>query len=152
MVSRFHGHRNGFLNARCPHNLPARFMSNVPVDLKYAKSHEWVRVADGVATVGITDHAQHELTDIVFVELPEPGRMVKAGDACAVVESVKTASDIYSPVSGEVTEVNQKVVENPALVNTEPHAGGWFYKVKLADAAELGALLTPEQYRAQIGG
>jgi glycine cleavage system H protein len=126
--------------------------SNVPADLKYAKSHEWARVSGGVATVGITDHAQHELTDVVFVELPEPGRKVKAGEACAVVESVKTASDIYSPVSGEITEVNKTVADNPALVNTEPHAGGWLFKIKLADAAELSALLTPEQYQAQIGG
>jgi glycine cleavage system H protein len=126
--------------------------SNVPADLKYTKSHEWVRVSGGVATVGITDHAQHELTDIVFVELPEVGRKVKAGDACAVVESVKTASDIYSPVGGEVAEVNQKVVEQPALVNTEPFAGGWFYRIKLSDPAELNALLAPEQYRALIGG
>lgn len=127
-------------------------MSNVPSDLKYAKSHEWVRVSGGVATVGITDHAQHELTDVVFVELPEPGRKVKAGETCAVVESVKTASDIYSPVSGEIVEANQAVVDNPALVNTEPYAGGWFYKIKLANPAELGALLGPEQYQAQIGG
>jgi glycine cleavage system H protein len=126
--------------------------SNVPADLKYAKSHEWVRVSGGVATVGITDHAQHELTDVVFVELPEPGKKVKAGEACAVVESVKTASDIYSPVSGEITEVNKAVAGNPALVNTEPHAGGWFYKIKLSNPAELDALLSPEQYKAQIGG
>src|SRR6516165_11483422 len=99
-------------------------MSNVPSDLKYAKSHEWVRVSGDTATVGITDHAQHELTDIVFVELPAVGRKVKAGEACAVVESVKTASDIYSPVSGEIIEVNKAVADNPALVNTEPHAGG----------------------------
>jgi glycine cleavage system H protein len=127
-------------------------MSNVPEDLKYAKSHEWVRVSGGVATVGITDHAQHELTDVVFVELPDVGRKVKAGEACAVVESVKTASDIYSPVSGEITEVNKPVTDNPALVNTEPFAGGWFYKIKLSDPGELSALLGPEQYRAQIGG
>ena len=86
-------------------------MSNVPADLKYAKSHEWVRVAGGVATVGISDHAQHELTDIVFAEVPAIGRKLKAGEACAVVESVKTASDIYSPVSGEVVEVNKAIVE-----------------------------------------
>ena len=126
-------------------------MSQIPSDLKYAKSHEWVRVADDVATVGITDHAQHELTDVVFVELPAVGRQVKAGDACAVVESVKTASDIYSPLSGEVTEINQAVVDNPALVNTEPYAGGWFYKIKLSSATELNSLLTPENYKAQIG-
>ncbi len=126
-------------------------MANIPSDLKYAKSHEWVRVAGGVGTVGITDHAQHELTDVVFVELPEVGKKVKAGEACAVVESVKTASDIYSPVSGEVTEVNQAVVSDPALVNSQPYAGGWFYKVKLENPGELNALLSPEQYAAQIG-
>jgi glycine cleavage system H protein len=126
-------------------------MSNVPSDLKYAKSHEWVRVAGGVATVGITDHAQHELTDIVFVELPAVGRKVKTGEACAVVESVKTASDIYSPVGGEIIEANKAVVTDPALANTEPYAGGWFYKIKLANPSELEALLSPEQYSAQIG-
>jgi glycine cleavage system H protein len=126
-------------------------MANVPSDLKYAKSHEWVRVAGDVATIGITDHAQHELTDVVFVELPEIGRKIKAGDACAVVESVKTASDIYSPVSGEVTEANKAVVDDPALVNSEPYANGWFFKIKLTEPAELAALLAPEQYGAQIG-
>ena len=125
-------------------------MANIPADLKYAKSHEWVRVAGEAATIGITDHAQHELTDVVFVELPAVGRKVKRGEACAVVESVKTASDIYSPVSGEVTEVNKAVVDNPALVNTEPYAGGWFFKLKLSDSAEVNSLLGPDQYRAQI--
>jgi glycine cleavage system H protein len=125
--------------------------SNIPADLKYAKSHEWVRVAGDTATVGITDHAQHELTDIVFVELPAVGRKVKAGEACAVVESVKTASDIYSPVSGEITAVNPKVVENPALVNSEPYGEGWFYKIRLAQAGELNSLLSPEDYGKQIG-
>jgi glycine cleavage system H protein len=127
-------------------------MSNVPSDLKYAKSHEWVRVNGDTATVGITDHAQHELTDVVFVELPALNRQLKAGDACAVVESVKTASDIYSPVGGQITEINQAVVDNPALVNTEPYAGGWFYKIKLSNAAELNALMSPEDYKKQIGG
>ncbi|HEY2082825.1 MAG TPA: glycine cleavage system protein GcvH [Verrucomicrobiae bacterium] len=127
-------------------------MSNIPTDLKYAKSHEWVRVAGGVGTVGISDHAQHELTDVVFVELPEVGRKVKAGDACAVVESVKTASDIYSPVSGEITEINKAAADNPALVNTDPYGNGWFFKIKLADPAELNSLLNPQQYGAQIGG
>jgi len=126
--------------------------TQVPADLKYAKSHEWLRVAGDVATVGITDHAQHELTDVVFVELPAVGRQVKAGEACAVVESVKTASDIYSPVSGEVIEVNKPVTDDPGLVNGEPFGGGWFFKLKLANAAEVGALLTPEAYAAQIGG
>src|SRR5882672_5487364 len=127
-------------------------MSIIPADLKYAKSHEWVRMTGDIATVGITDHAQHELTDVVFVELPELHKKLKAGDACAVVESVKTASDIYSPVSGEVTEVNKAVVDNPSLVNSEPYAGGWFYKIKLSNPAELAALLAPEQYQSQIGG
>lgn len=127
-------------------------MSNVPTDLKYAKSHEWVRVSGNTATVGITDHAQHELTDVVFVELPEPGRKVKAGEACAVVESVKTATDVYAPVSGEITEANAAVVKDPAMVNTEPYAGAWFFKLKLADPAELDALLTPKDYVAQVGG
>jgi glycine cleavage system H protein len=127
-------------------------MSNVPSDLKYAKSHEWVRVSGDTATIGITDHAQHELTDIVFVELPETGRKVKAGEACAVVESVKTASDIYSPVSGEVIEVNKAATDNPALVNTEPYGNGWFYKIRLSNPAELNSLLTPDAYKKQIGG
>lgn len=127
-------------------------MSNIPSDLKYAKSHEWVRVEGATATVGITDHAQHELTDVVFVELPEKGRSVKAGEACAVVESVKTASDIYSPVSGEIMEVNTVVTENPGLVNTEPYGGGWLFKLKLEDVAEVGKLLNGEQYKAQTAG
>jgi glycine cleavage system H protein len=132
--------------------IPSLFMSNIPADLKYAKSHEWVRLSGEIATVGITDHAQHELTDVVFVELPEVGRKLKAGDACAVVESVKTASDIYSPVSGEVTEVNKAIVNDPALVNSDPYSGGWFYKMKLANPSELNTLIGPDQYKAQIGG
>lgn len=123
--------------------------SQVPADLKYAKSHEWVRIEGEIATVGITDHAQHELTDVVFVELPAVGRVVKAGEACAVVESVKTASDIYSPVAGTVSEVNPALGGSPALVNAEPYAGGWFYKVKLSGGSE--GLMSPDAYRAQIG-
>jgi glycine cleavage system H protein len=128
------------------------FMSNVPSDLKYTKSHEWVRINGDTATVGITDHAQHELTDIVFVELPEIGKKFKSGEACAVVESVKTASDIYSPISGEILETNKTVVDNPALANTGPYTGGWFFKIKLNNPAELDALLSPEKYKAQING
>ncbi|HEY4415881.1 MAG TPA: glycine cleavage system protein GcvH [Verrucomicrobiae bacterium] len=127
-------------------------MSNIPSDLKYAKSHEWVRVSGDTATIGITDHAQAELTDIVFVELPAAGRKVKAGEACAVVESVKTASDIYSPVSGEITDVNSAVVDNPALVNSKPDSDGWFFKIKLGNAAELDSLLSPDAYKQQVGG
>jgi glycine cleavage system H protein len=123
---------------------------NVPAELKYSKTHEWVRVSGGVATVGITDHAQHELTDVVFVELPAVANKVKSGEACAVVESVKTASDIYSPVSGEVVAVNTKLVKQPELVNKEPYGEGWLFQVKLAQPAELEALLTPEAYGRQI--
>ncbi len=125
--------------------------SHVPNDLRYAKSHEWVRVNGDVATVGITDHAQHELTDVVFVELPAIGRKLKVGEACAVVESVKTASDIYAPVSGEIVGVNKAVSDNPALVNTAPFGDGWFLQIRLGNAAEVENLLTPEAYRAQIG-
>ena len=126
-------------------------MTKIPSDLKYARSHEWVRVSGDTATVGITDHAQHELTDVVFLELPAVGGQVKAGESCAVVESVKTASDIYSPVSGQVVEVNQAAVDNPALVNSEPYGGGWFYKIKLSNTEELNNLLSPDAYTAQIG-
>jgi glycine cleavage system H protein len=126
-------------------------MANVPTDLKYAKSHEWVRVEGDLATVGITDHAQHELTDVVFVELPAVGRQLKAGETCAVVESVKTASDIYSPVSGQVTAVNAALSENPGLVNTQPYADGWFYKIRLSNPAEAADLLSAEAYRQLIG-
>jgi len=126
--------------------------SNIPADLKYAKSHEWVRVEGDVATVGITDHAQHELTDVVFVELPQAGRKVKTGEPAAVVESVKTASDIYSPLSGEILEANQAVVDQPALVNSDPYGEGWFFKLKLSQPGELDKLLSPGDYGAQIGG
>src|SRR2546430_16965288 len=107
-------------------------MSNVPSDLRYAKSHEWVRVEGETATIGITDHAQHELTDVVFVELPAVGRKLKAGESCAVVESVKTASDIYSPLSGEVVAVNSEVSAHPELVNSAPYEKGWFFQIKMA--------------------
>src|SRR5215468_1601955 len=127
-------------------------MSSIPADLKYAKSHEWVRASGNVATVGITDHAQHELTDVVFVELPAKGRKIKAGESCAVVESVKTASDIYSPVSGEITETNAAVVANPALVNTDPYGEGWFFKLKLANTQGAQSLLSADAYTKQVGG
>jgi glycine cleavage system H protein len=123
---------------------------NVPADLKYAKSHEWVRLEGGNATIGITDHAQHELTDVVFVELPAPGRKVAAGEACAVVESVKTASDIYSPLSGEVVAVNPELAKRPELVNSEPYQGGWFFKLKLTQPSEAERLLSAESYAKQI--
>jgi glycine cleavage system H protein len=126
-------------------------MSNIPSDLKYTKSHEWVRADGATATVGITDHAQQELTDIVFVELPEAGRQVKSGEACAVVESVKTASDIYAPVSGQVLETNKTVVDEPARANSEPYGNGWFFKIKLSNPAELNSLMSAEQYKTMVG-
>ena len=127
-------------------------MSNVPADLKFAKSHEWVRVQGDIATVGISDHAQAELTDVVFAEVPQIGRKVKAGEACAVVESVKTASDVYTPVSGEIVEANSALTSNPELVNKEPYGKGWFFKVKLANPSEVNSLLDPAAYTKQISG
>jgi glycine cleavage system H protein len=124
--------------------------TNVPADLKFAKSHEWVRLEGDTATIGISDHAQHELTDVVFVELPAPGRKVAAGEACAVVESVKTASDIYAPLSGEVVAVNPQLAKHPELVNTEPYQGGWFFKLKLTQSSETNGLLSPDAYTKQI--
>jgi glycine cleavage system H protein len=125
-------------------------MTKVPSDLRYAKTHEWVRIAGEYAVVGITDHAQHELTDVVFVELPPNGRKLKAGESCAVVESVKTASDIYTPVSGEITAINDAVVANPALVNADPYGEGWFFKLKLSNPQEAQSLLTPDDYGKQV--
>jgi len=125
---------------------------NVPENLRYAESHEWILVEGDTGTVGITDHAQAELTDIVFAEPPAVGKSVKAGEVAAVVESVKAASDIYSPVSGEVIARNEAVEGNPALLNTDPFGAGWIYKVRLSDPAELSALKDPAAYKAQIGG
>ncbi len=127
-------------------------MTNVPSDLRYAKSHEWIRVVGDIATVGITDHAQHELTDIVFIELPQIAREIKAGEPCAVVESVKTASDIYSPVGGQVVEINPAVTNNPELTNKDPYGLGWFYKIKLSNPKEVDNLLDASSYTQQIQG
>ena len=124
-------------------------MSKVPADLKYTKSHEWVRsLPDGNVEVGITDHAQHALGDLVFVEVPEAGRTVKADEACAVVESVKAASDLYSPVSGEIFQVNEALNGKPELVNEDAEGAGWIFKIKLAEPSELDALLDLEAYLA----
>lgn len=125
-------------------------MSKIPPELRYAKTHEWVRLAGEYATIGITDHAQHELTDIVFVELPSKGRKIKAGESCAVVESVKTASDIYSPVAGEITEINPLLSGNPGLVNTDPYGEGWFFKMKLVQPQTSDGLLSAEEYARQV--
>jgi glycine cleavage system H protein len=125
--------------------------SLVPDNLKYAKTHEWVKVEGDTATIGITDHAQAELTELVFVELPAKSRNLKAGEACAVVESVKTASDIYSPVTGEVTEVNEELADNPGAVNTDAYNDGWFFKMQLSDTTDLDGLMSAEEYKAMIG-
>ena len=125
---------------------------SVPNNLKYAKSHEWVRVEGDTAVVGISDHAQHELTDIVYVELPLVGDRVEAGKECAVVESVKAASDIYAPVPGEIVAVNEELTRTPELVNQDPYGKGWMFKVKLSDLTEVGELLSPTDYAAHIGG
>lgn len=126
-------------------------MSNIPETLKYSKSHEWVRIEGETAIVGITDHAQHELTDIVFVELPETGREFAVGDACAVVESVKSASDIITPLAGEVTEVNAALADTPGQVNDSPYENGWFFKLKLSGGPDTSTLLDATQYAAEIG-
>ena len=123
----------------------------VPDDLKYAESHEWVRTEGEAATIGITDHAQAELTDIVFVELPKIGTPLAARQAAAIIESVKAASDVYSPVSGEVVEINPDLESRPELVNTDPYGAGWLFKLRLKDPDELNGLKTARSYRRQIG-
>jgi len=122
---------------------------NIPDDLRYCTSHEWLR-ADG--TVGITDHAQEELTDVVFVDLPPIGKEVNAGEVVCVVESVKAASDIYAPVAGKVTAINEAVSKDPALVNTDAYGAGWLYKLEVKDAAEAGSLKSAVEYKAQLEG
>jgi glycine cleavage system H protein len=124
---------------------------SVPEDLKYAETHEWVRIDKEIGTVGITDHAQAELTDIVYVELPQVGAKVTAKQPAAVVESVKAASDIYSPVSGEVTEINSELESTPGLVNSGPYTEGWLFKVRLEEGADLSGLKDAAAYLAQIG-
>ncbi len=126
-------------------------MSKYPDNLKYATSHEWVRVDDdGVATVGISHHAQDALGDIVFVDLPEVGTSVNAKDEVAVVESVKAASDIYSPVSGEIVAINEALVDAPETVNSQPYDRGWFFKVAMSDETELEELLDAEAYAEHV--
>jgi len=125
-------------------------MSHTPAELKYASSHEWVRLEeDGTVTVGISDHAQDSLGDVVFVELPELGAALAAGDEAGVVESVKAASDIYAPVGGEVVEINEQLEDNPEAVNADPYNDGWFFRLRLADAEELETLLSAEDYDAR---
>ena len=122
-------------------------MSNIPSDLLYASSHEWVKdEGDNTVTIGITDHAQELLGDLVFIELPEVGDNLEAGGEAGVVESVKAASDIFSPVGGEVIEVNEDLVDSPETVNEQPYDGGWIYKLKLSNPSELDDLLNEEAY------
>lgn len=126
-------------------------MSNIPEDLKYTESHEWVSVeADGSVRIGISDHAQEALGDLVFVELPAVGDSLDQGDACAVVESVKAASDIYSPVTGEVLAVNEALEDDPGVVNADPYGDGWLFQVSLDDASELEGLLDAEAYEESL--
>ena len=115
-------------------------------ELKFSKDHEWVRVDGNTATIGITDHAQQALGDLVFLDLPEAGREVAAGEACAVVESVKAASDVYAPIAGKVVEVNAALAENPGLINSAPTGEGWFFKLEPKDPAEIAALLDEGAY------
>ncbi|MDP6795480.1 MAG: glycine cleavage system protein GcvH [Verrucomicrobiota bacterium] len=125
-------------------------MSDVPTDLRYANSHEWVNVEGDTATIGISDHAQEELTELVFIELPEVGSQLTAGDPCAVVESVKTASDIYSPVSGQVIEINDALDTEPGTINEDPYGDGWFFKVRLSNLEEIDDLLSDKDYAEQV--
>jgi len=123
-------------------------MSELPQELRYLDTHEWVRnEGDGIATIGITDHAQDSLGDVVYVELPEVGRVLSVGEESAVVESVKAASDIYAPVSGEVIAVNEALEDEPETVNNSPYGDGWFYKVRMSDPSELDELLDADGYR-----
>lgn len=126
-------------------------MSEIPTDLRYTESHEWAKsLDDGIIKVGITDHAQSQLGDLVYVELPEVGDRVEVGDACAVVESVKAASDVYSPVSGEITEVNEDLNDSPELVNQDAFGNGWLFALKPDDDGELDKLMEAEAYARSI--
>jgi glycine cleavage system H protein len=126
-------------------------MSMVEEDLKYADTHEWVRMDDEkIATVGISDHAQHLLGELVFVELPELGTEIEAGEEVGVVESVKAASDVYSPVSGTIIEINDVLERTPELVNSEPYGDGWLYRIKLTEPAEVDSLMSADQYQASV--
>src|SRR4051812_12036666 len=125
-------------------------MANVPADLKYTKSHEWVRVDGDVATIGITDFAQSELGDIVYVDLPTPGRVLNSGDSFGSVESVKTVSDAYAPVSGEVVEVNQALGAQSELLNSDPYGKGWMVKIRLSDPSQADSLLDSSAYQSEM--
>jgi glycine cleavage system H protein len=126
-------------------------MSNVPVELKYAKTHEWARINDDASvTVGISDSAQDQLGDMVFIELPEVGQTVVAAEACAVVESVKAASDVYAPVSGEIVEVNESLADSPETVNQDAYGEGWLFRLKSSDESEMSALMDGDAYETYL--
>ena len=125
-------------------------MSNVPSELKFLSTHEWVEVNGDVATIGVSDHAQELLGDLVFVELPEVGSSVSAGDSVAVIESVKAASDTYAPVSGEIIEVNEELEDSPERINDDPYGDGWMYRIKMEDPDEVGDLLDADAYTDSI--
>jgi len=126
-------------------------MSKIPSELKYVKSHEWVKpLPDGTVLVGITDHAQEALGDLVFVEVPKVGRTLAAGEACAVVESVKAASDVYAPIAGEVLDANPKLADTPETLNTDPYEAGWLWKMKPANPAEVAGLLDAAAYEKSL--
>ncbi|MCL6607315.1 MAG: glycine cleavage system protein GcvH [Geminicoccaceae bacterium] len=116
----------------------------------YTKDHEWIRIEGSTATVGVSEHAQEQLGDVVYVELPEVGRAVRAGEQVAIVESVKAASEVYSPVSGKIVAANQALADNPGLVNEDAEGGAWFFKIELADPAELANLMNTEAYREYL--
>lgn len=125
-------------------------MSQLPTELLYASTHEWARVEDGIVTVGITDHAQDALGDVVYVELPDIGAELHASDEAGVVESVKAASDIYTPVSGVVVAINEDLEDAPETINSDPYGDGWFFKIKISDESELEGLLNAEDYQASL--
>ncbi|UCG90893.1 MAG: glycine cleavage system protein GcvH [candidate division WOR-3 bacterium] len=125
-------------------------MANIIDGVKYTKEHEWVKVEDDIAVEGLTDYAQSELSDIVMVEPPAKGRTVKAGEAVGTIEAVKAVADLYAALSGDVVEINEKVIADPSIINKDPYGEGWLYKIKMADPEELTNLLTPDQYKELI--
>lgn len=127
-------------------------MANIVEGLKYTREHEWVRIEGDVALTGITDYAQSELSDIVMVEPPKVGTQIKVGEAIGTIEAVKAVSDLFAPLSGEVIEINEKVLKEPAIINRDPYNEGWIYKIKIINPAELNSLLSAEQYKELITG
>jgi glycine cleavage system H protein len=132
-----------------PDKFPSHAM-NIPENLKYTTSHEWVSISDGIATIGITSHAQEELSELVYIELPQQGKQVAKGDPIAVVESVKAASDIYAPLGGEIIETNNLLADDPATVNRDPHGEGWMLRIKISDQSEADTLLDADAYEGEI--